>query len=173
MTTYTIGQTAVIVGKPNEPLPTNTIRNWTKQYASFLGPDANPPAGIERRYTPADVAVLRRVHELRNDRLVYADIAADLTAHRPVAVEVVTEEVEEVQPDVAAAPIQPVQDAPGTALAVPVVLDDLLTRIARIEATNATAPQQQRKLAVWVAVLVGVAIIAGVIVGAVLVTVLR
>ena len=52
---------------------------------------------------------------------------------------------------------------------MPVALADLLTRVARIEAQNATAPQHQRKLAAWVAVLIAVAVVIGVIVGGALV----
>jgi DNA-binding transcriptional MerR regulator len=156
--TYTIGQAAVIVGKPNEPLPTNTIRNWTKQYRDLLSADANPAPGIERRYNAQDVAILRRVHELRQDRLVYADIVADLSAHRPVAIEVLPAAPEHIDAIVEL----PAQVNPGGAIAPSVNLDNIELRLAAVE-------RQGRKMPVVMAIIVAVAVLAGVVVGGVLV----
>lgn len=166
MTTYTIGQTAVIVGKPNEPLPTNTIRNWTKQYHAYLSPEANPAPNIERRYNARDIAVLKKIHELRTDRLTAPDIMAILTESPPIAIEVMPASEPEATPPAAL----PAQDAPGTAIALAPVLNDLSARIARIEGQTAT---RQRNTLVLMALIVGVAVLAGVIVGALIVSLWR
>ena len=71
---YTIGQTAVLIGKPGPPLPVSTIRNWTTDFADHLSPQANPGSGVERKYNDFDVAVLRLVHEMRTERAPLAAI---------------------------------------------------------------------------------------------------
>lgn len=45
----------------------NTIRNWTREYAEFLSPDANPPKGSPRIYTIEDAETLLQIGILRAD----------------------------------------------------------------------------------------------------------
>ncbi len=167
--TSNIARVAVLVGKPGDPLPVSTIRRWTRQYSQFMSADANPASGIERRYDARDVAVLRRIHELRNERMTESDIVAALSASPPIAVEVVpADEPTETHDDVV--PVQPVQESPGTTIAPLVVLDDLVTRVGRLEHD---APAQQRRMLVLVAVAVGVALAVGVVLGAIVVAMVR
>lgn len=56
-------------------IPGSTLRLWAKQYAEFLSPGANPPAGEERRFTAADIETLKAVAQLRHNGMLPADIA--------------------------------------------------------------------------------------------------
>ena len=168
MNTYTIGQCAVLVGKPSEPLPVPTIRNWTRQYAKYLSADANPTPGVERRYDAKDIAVLRRIHELRSDRLTAPDIMAVLDESPPVAVEVMPT----IEPSAAQDANLATVDTPGTAITLAPVLNDLASRLARLEERTAAQPDAQRRQWVLVAVIAG-ALVVGVILGAVIVVMVR
>ena len=107
---YTIGTTAVLVGKPGPKLPTTTIRNWTTEYARHLSDDANPPAGTERRYSERDVAVLRLVHEWRSERVSSTDIHARLQDATIPIVEVASvEESTESPPEATTIDSEPLQ----------------------------------------------------------------
>ena len=165
MNTYTIGQCAVLVGKPSEPLPVPTIRNWTRQYAKYLSADANPTPGQERRYDAKDVAVLRRIHELRNDRLTAPDIMAVLDESPPIAVEVMPTIEAPTPHDADLATTEP----PGTSIMLAPVLSDLSQRIAVLESNSATTQRRQ-----WVVLaIVAGALIVGVILGAMIVVMVR
>ena len=43
-----------------------TIRNWSRMYADYLSPSANPSAGTPREYTPEDLAVFSTIAVLRD-----------------------------------------------------------------------------------------------------------
>lgn len=74
-----------------------TIRNWSRLYADYLSPAANPPAGTPREYTAADLSVFSTIAVLRS-QLVEADqIRARLDAGERLE------------------PVRPLEDAGGTA----------------------------------------------------------
>jgi DNA-binding transcriptional MerR regulator len=142
---YTIGTAAVMVGKPGPKLPTTTIRNWTTEYARHLSADANPPAGTERRFSERDVAILRMVRSMREDRIPTSDIHArlqDVTI--PVMDVISVDESTESPPESITVAAEPLQ------LPSP-ILNDLVTRVQRAESLD------RRVSMMWVA-LVGVAI---------------
>jgi DNA-binding transcriptional MerR regulator len=72
---YTPTAAAAMIG-----ISVSTLRNYCATFKSLLSPDAAPPAGTERRLTPADVATLQRVRELRDQGMAPADIVATLQA---------------------------------------------------------------------------------------------
>ena len=43
-----------------------TIRNWSRMYADYLSPSANPTAGTPREFTPDDLAVFSTIAVLRD-----------------------------------------------------------------------------------------------------------
>lgn len=107
---YTIGTAAVMVGKPGPALPVTTIRNWSKEYARHLSDDANPPAGTERRYSERDVAILRMVRSMREDRIPTSDIHARLQdATIPVMDVLPVEESTEPPPESTTTGAEPLQ----------------------------------------------------------------
>lgn len=58
----------------------STLRNWCAQFSRFLSPGATPIAGVDRMLTGADVALLQKVKELRERRMSYELITAELEA---------------------------------------------------------------------------------------------
>ena len=72
---YTVAQAA-----RSADVSGTTIRNWSKMYADYLSPSANPPAGVPREYTPEDLAVFATVAVLRAQLVEYDDIRAALDA---------------------------------------------------------------------------------------------
>ena len=158
---YTIGATAVLVGKPGAALPTTTIRNWTREYAPHLSPDANPPTGTERRYTERDVAVLRLVHEWREQRIGTAEIHNRLQdATIPIVEVAAVDESTESPPEAATIAPEPLQ------LPAP-VLNDIVGRLQGLESIDRrVARLEQRRNLVLVAVVAaaGGALVVAVIV---------
>ena len=71
--TYNPGRAAKQVN-----IPISTLRLWCKTYGEFLSAGANPPPGEERRFTVADVEVLKAVAQLRNNGMLPPDIAQRL-----------------------------------------------------------------------------------------------
>lgn len=57
-----------------------TIRNWSRAYADYLSPSANPPAGMTREYTAADLAVFSTVAVMRSQLVNDDGIRAALDA---------------------------------------------------------------------------------------------
>lgn len=155
---YTIGTAAVMVGKPGPALPVTTIRNWSKEYARHLSDDANPPAGTERRYSERDVAILRMVRSMREDRIPTSDIHARLQdATIPVMDVLPVEESTEPPPESTTTGAEPLQ------LPAP-VLNDLVTRLQGVESLDRRVSNlESRRNMVLVA-------LAGVAVGALVVT---
>lgn len=72
---YTPTAAAGLIG-----ISVSTLRNYCSQFKELLSPDASPPAGQERRLTPADVATLQRARELRNQGMAPAEIVTTLRA---------------------------------------------------------------------------------------------
>ena len=72
---YTPTAAAAVIG-----ISVSSLRNYCSQFKGLLSPDASPPAGVERRLTPADVATLQRIKELRGQGMAPAAIVATLQA---------------------------------------------------------------------------------------------
>ena len=72
----------------------NSVRLWCEALKSFLSPGANPPEGEYRKFTNADLGVLRLAFQLRADKQSWQEIVATLDsmppADRAPAVESVT-----------------------------------------------------------------------------------
>lgn len=58
----------------------NTIRQWSKTFADFLTPGANPPKGETRVYSDADGQVIALIADMRQDHQSYESIHAALAA---------------------------------------------------------------------------------------------
>ena len=58
----------------------NTIRQWSRTFADFLAPGANPPKGETRTYTDDDGRVIALVAAMRKDNRPYEAIRAALAA---------------------------------------------------------------------------------------------
>ena len=71
--TYSPARAAKQVG-----IPGSTLRHWAKGYAEFLSPESNPEPGSERRFTDADVEVLKAIAQLRANDLQPDEIKARL-----------------------------------------------------------------------------------------------
>lgn len=70
---YTVTQAA-----RSANVSTTSIRNWTKLYADYLSPSANPPPGTQREFTPADLSVFSTVAVLRSQLVEPDQIRAAL-----------------------------------------------------------------------------------------------
>ena len=70
---YTVAQAA-----RSADVSGTTIRNWSRMYADFLSPSANPSAGTPREYTAADLSVFSTVAVLRGQLVEADDIRAAL-----------------------------------------------------------------------------------------------
>ena len=60
---YTVKQAAVIIDTS-----ITTIRNWSREFASYLSEGANPESGTERTYSESDIAVFNTISLLRSRR---------------------------------------------------------------------------------------------------------
>lgn len=58
----------------------NTIRQWSRTFADFLEPGANPPKGETRTYSDDDARVIALVAAMRQDHKPYESIRAALAA---------------------------------------------------------------------------------------------
>ena len=58
--------------------PASTLRHWSKVYAEFLSPGANPGRNEERAFTVADIELLRAVVQLRANGLQPVEIVERL-----------------------------------------------------------------------------------------------
>ena len=74
--TYNPARAAAAAG-----IPPSTLRLWAKVYNEFMSPGANPPPGEERRFTAADVEVMRAVAQLRANQLQPPEIIARLRSN--------------------------------------------------------------------------------------------
>lgn len=62
-----------------------TLRRWSGRFSDFLVLNESGADGSHRRYTAADVAVLRRVQELLEQGFTYEQVAEQLEQMRPAA----------------------------------------------------------------------------------------
>lgn len=58
----------------------STIRNWAREFADYLSPTANPPAGQERKFTDQDGQVFALVAAMRQNNAGYETIHAALSS---------------------------------------------------------------------------------------------
>jgi len=72
---YTVAEVARLLGKSP-----STIRNWSREFETFLSTSAAPPAGDDRIYQDDDVAVLATVAVMRAERRPFETIRAALHA---------------------------------------------------------------------------------------------
>ena len=58
----------------------NTIRNWSKRYAPYLSPGANPAGGGERAYSLRDLNVLTFIHAAVHEGVNHDELTLQLKA---------------------------------------------------------------------------------------------
>lgn len=58
----------------------STIRNWAREFADYLSPTANPPAGQERQFTIQDGQVFALIASMRQNNAGYEAIHAVLSS---------------------------------------------------------------------------------------------
>ncbi len=164
---HTIAPAAKMVG-----VPPNTLRNWMRTYSKHLSAESHPPPGVEKLLTDRDIAVLKLVAQMRVERVPPADVMARLDATTVTAAEVISEVTtpptsdEERRPDDAQTP-------PNTFQPPALVLDDLVSRVARLETSTSQAQARQlRQAVIWFAAGVVVALVC-VVVAALVLSVMR
>jgi DNA-binding transcriptional MerR regulator len=57
-----------------------TVRSWSREFAPYLSPTANPEQGRQRQFTDADLRVLSLVADFKKQGLLYSDAHAALQA---------------------------------------------------------------------------------------------
>lgn len=57
-----------------------TIRNWAKEFASYLSPSATPGSGSTRRFSPEDMKILALISELSGQGVSFDEIHAALAS---------------------------------------------------------------------------------------------
>lgn len=142
---YTPTAAAAMIG-----ISVSSLRNYCSQFKELLSADASPPAGVERRLTPADVATLQRVKELRGQGMAPADIVATLQSRLQ------TEDTATLQPyidstttDLKPAQAQPTAQelAPATTQAIELysaILSHTTALQSRMDAMQAQIDSQAR-----------------------------
>lgn len=55
-----------------------TIRNWSKEFADYLNPKANPGKGYTRSFTDEDIEVFALVAQMKDNGYMYEEIGASL-----------------------------------------------------------------------------------------------
>ena len=131
---YTPTQTARHAG-----ISPNTVRLWAKEYREFLSGDANPPSGVDRSFTAADVAVMQAIAQLRANNISTADVKERLRQQPPTALQETTESPK--QDTVVSNDLVPAHDAIQAFLARNDVTDKLESidrRLERVESRNNT-----------------------------------
>ena len=86
--------------------PASTLRHWSKVYAEFLSPGANPGRNEERAFTVADIELLRAVVQLRANGLQPVEIVERLRQDPSAALQTPL-----------ATPTTGVEPMPGTSIA--------------------------------------------------------
>lgn len=145
-------------------VPPSTLRLWAKVYAEFLSEGANPAPGEERRFTSADVEVLKAVNQLRHNGMLPADIAQRLRNNAAGSQQEAAESISSAVPqgNTQLAPTESIVALSVTKLdALGDKLTDIDRRIERIESRRNT----------WLLVLA--AFVAGVLLVVAIVVILR
>ena len=172
---------AVIVGCGG-----STIRTWSREYAEFLSPGANPGDGSARLFSEADLAVLQLVRDIRQrEALTTAQVVERLrqvpvgTLQKPY---IDPSGVAAVSSVVAAAEAATGLDSPQAAQ-LPAVRGDPVTlldsRLATILeaqaalATDVAALRRERSGVILVVAGVGAGVIVGLLLALLIVALLR
>jgi len=118
-----------------------TMRNWSDQYAGFLGETARPGYQPERRFADKDLTVLTYIKQLRAEGLQAEQIRERLAETTFQDVEILqqqtTTEADKPQQNAIVSPSS--QEAPHSTTALTVALLDLERRIdAKIEGLQRT-----------------------------------
>jgi len=121
----------------------NTVRVWAKEYRDFLSEYANPPAGVDRSFTPTDVATIQAITQLRANNLSTADVKERLRQQPPQAPDTLQDATKaaDVAPDssTASTALAPAHDAIQAFLARNDVTDKLESidrRLERVESRS-------------------------------------
>lgn len=155
---YPIRAVAIMVGKPGPALPITTIRGWTREYAPHLSADATPPPGTERRYSERDVAVLKLIHEWRQNRIPTANIHARLQdATIPIVEVVPVDESTESPPEAATIA------ADGLQLPAP-ILNDVVARLQGLESLDKRVSSLEQRNMLLLAFAAGVLVVLAIVV---------
>jgi DNA-binding transcriptional MerR regulator len=115
---------------------TNTVRNWSEQYAEYLSLSAQPGQQSERRFTEKDLTVLEYIKQLRSEGLKESEIKQRLAETRFADVEVLSpsENTPQAPQSTKSAIEQPaLPDTPHATPAPIVALDDHEKRLALLE----------------------------------------
>lgn len=107
---YTVADVARLVN-----VSPTTIRNWSREYDTFLSASAAPPAGEDRLYQEEDIAVMATIAAMRQERQSFEAIRAALA------------DGERIQPP---AEDQPEEEQPGQQSAL---VTRLTATVARFE----------------------------------------
>ena len=152
---YTPTQTARHAG-----ISPNTVRLWSKEYREFLSEHANPAPGVDRSYTPGDVAVMQEIAQLRANNISTADVKERLRQQPPQAPDTLQDNTTAANEAPAAPPVSnalaPASDAMTAFLAhAGTKLDDVASKVDGMD-RRIERIESQRML-IWVA-LAGVAV---------------
>lgn len=146
-------------------VPMSTLRVWAKQYAEFFSPDANPRPGTERRFTVADLEVLKAISQLRANGLDATEIAERLRQGNVTPAESI------VAPVLARNDVERPTEAP-TALALASTLADTVDRRlgtvdTRLQTVDTRLQQLESQRRLVMVALLGVGVGAGIVAAAV------
>ncbi len=126
---YTPTQTARHAG-----ISPNTVRLWSREYREFLSEHANPAPGVDRAYTPGDVAMMQAIAQLRANNISTADVKERLRSQPPQAPDTLQDNTTAANEAPAAPPVSnalaPASDAVQTFLAhAGTKLDDVASKV--------------------------------------------
>jgi len=125
---YTVAKAAAIAG-----IGRSTVRLWGRELAAVMSAHANPEAGVQRRYTPADCNTLHTAHVMRAEGQAWPAIVDAISAGR-----LILPEAPESPPE---AP-----DAPGSALIPVSQFLAVSTALSASEATLAATTVERDRL---------------------------
>ena len=112
----------------------NSVRLWCEALAPFLSSGANPPGGQYRKFTNADLGLLRLASQLRADGQSWPDIVATLESMPPA------DRAHAVEPP--SAP-QSATDGPSALVPASAVVQALDVRLAALQRLLDAPPAAQ------------------------------
>lgn len=144
-------------------IPSSTLRHWARVYAEFLSPGANPGRNEERRFTIADVELLRAVAQLRANNLQPSEIIERLRQNPAAALAMPVETpttplAVHRGTDIPAAPLQTFLDVTTRQL------DDVARRTESIDTRLQRVEHNRNLVFVAIAAFVAGVVLVGVIV---------
>jgi len=151
---------------------TNTVRNWSEQYADYLSASARPGQQSERRFTERDLTVFEYIKQLRSEGLKEDEIKQRLSETSFADTEVLSSSENALQEAASAALAQTSPDVTTATPALIVALDDLERRFEALERSVGKSQQNQRDyvqgvavgalgMGVLVMILIGLAVLYG------------